>query len=47
MDINNKFTKEGKLDEEAIKRDIRSLIDMKIKKQYPNYNKNNTSSTST
>ena len=38
MDINSKFTKDGKLDKEAIKRDIKSIINIKIKKQYPNFN---------
>jgi len=37
MDINSKFTKDGKLDKEAVKKDIKSIIDIKIKKLYPTY----------
>jgi hypothetical protein len=47
MDINNKFTKDGKLDKEAVKRDIKLIIDQKIKKDNPIYNTiKNTSSSS-
>lgn len=47
MDINSKFTKDGKLDKAAVKRDIKLIIDHKIKKDNPIYNtiKNTSSST--
>ena len=38
MDINDKFNKEGVLDEDAIKKAIKSNVDQKIKKENPNYN---------
>ncbi len=46
MYINNKFNKDGKLDKEAVKKDIRIITDKIIKRQYPDYNTGNNRSSS-